>query len=340
MHRRLWNRLLVSGCLVAARPALALAPGRPLRILHVMSYHSPWRWTDGQLAGFKAGLGPVAAQFQVFQLDTKRHSSDAQMAERGRQALALVESWQPDLLYASDDDAQAHVTRHLLGGGLPLVFSGVNRDPAHYGFDRAPNVTGVIEHEHFVESVQLLKKVVPGLSRLVVVLDDAPMWDPVVERMRAATLPPGVQVVAWEVIRTFEQYKSRMSAYPDMADGVVPLGIFGFKDDAGRNLPYQDVLRWTAEHSRLPDLAFWVDRVHHGTLVAVTVSGYEQGLAAGRLAHQVLVQGRRPASLPIRPTMKGLPVISLARARRLGIAVRSEQLLAAQVINRYDWDPP
>jgi hypothetical protein len=28
-------------------------------------------------------------------------------------------------------------------------------------------------------------------------------------------------------------------------------------------VPYQEVLKWTAENSRLPDLGFWVDRVHY-----------------------------------------------------------------------------
>ena len=63
-------------------------------------------------------------------------------------------------------------------------------------------------------------------------------------------------------------------------------------------------------------------------------------LAAGRLARQILVEGKSPASLPIRATTKGLPVISLARAKKLGIAVRSEQLLAAQVIATFEWDKP
>jgi hypothetical protein len=69
------------GLCVAGR---AEPPRRPVRILHVMSYHAPWRWTDGQLAGFKEGLGDVDAQFRVFQMDTKRRSSPAGMGGRIR----------------------------------------------------------------------------------------------------------------------------------------------------------------------------------------------------------------------------------------------------------------
>ena len=166
-------------------------------------------------------------------------------------------------------------------------------------------------------------------------LEQAP--DLVVERMKAAKLPPDVGIVAWETIRTFDDYKRRVAAYPGMADAIALIGIFNFKDRAGKNVPYQDVLRWTAENSSLPDLGFWVDRVHHGTLVAITVSEYEQGLAAGRLARRVLVEGKSPRELPMLPTTKGLPVISLARARKLGLQVHSDLLLSAQIITRFEW---
>ena len=329
--------------LLCSAPAVAdvgVPPkGEPTRILHVMSYHTPWRWTEGQLEGFKLGLGDVKAEFKVFELDTKRHSEAAQRTERGKAARALVEQWAPHLIYTTDDDAQDLVTRHYLNTPIIQVFSGVNKTPESYGFDKANNVTGVVEHEHFAESVQLLKRIVPGMKRLVVVLDDAPMWGPVIERMKAAKLPPDVRIVGWETIRTFDEYKQRIKAYPEMADAIALIGIFNFKDGAGKNVPYQEVQRWTVENSSLPDLGFWVDRVHHGTLVAVTVSEREQGLAAGRLARQILVERKSPRDLPIAPTTKGAPVISLARANKLGLRIHSDLLLSTQVITRFEWDP-
>lgn len=323
-----------------AQQAMVDSPTTPPRIVHVMSYHSPWRWTDGQLDGFKAGLGDVGAEFRVVQMDAKNHSDNIAKEQRAREARALIDSWKPDLVYTTDDDAQEWITHHYLNTPIPLVFSGVNKAPEHYGFDRADNVTGVLEQEHFAESVRLLKSIVPGMKRLVVVLDDADMWGPVVQRMRAAKLPAGVQIVGWETIKTFAEYKRRMAAYPDIADAIALIGIFGFKDENGRNVPYQEVLKWTAENSRLPDLGFWVDRVHYGTLVAVTVSEREQGLAAGRLARRILLEQAKPASLPMLATTKGLPVISLARARKLGITLRTDQLLAAQIVTRFEWEKP
>jgi ABC-type uncharacterized transport system substrate-binding protein len=322
----------------ADTPSPGPAASKP-RILHVMSYHTPWRWTEGQLTGFKEALALPDADYRVFEMDTKRNNDSAWKEKKGKEARALADSWKPDLIFTSDDDAQEYFAKYYVNSDTKLVFSGVNKEPKAYGYDKANNVTGVLEHEHFAASVRLLRAVVPTVKRMVVVLDDSPMWDPVVVRMKESLSEiPDVKIVGWHTVRTFEEYKRKMAEFPATADAVALIGIFNFKGRDGKNVPYQDVLRWTAENSILPDLGFWIDRVHFGTLVAVTVSEREQGLAAGRLARAILVDGRSPSSLAMSPTTKGLPVISLARARKLGINVRSSQLLSAEVINKFQWE--
>lgn len=319
--------------------AQTAAPDKEFRILHIMSYHSPWRWTDWQLEGFQEEMKGVKAVYRTFQMDTKRDSQAERKEAKGREARALIESWKPDLVYSTDDDAQQYVVRHYVNGRLPFVFSGVNEDPARYGFPGSSNVTGVLEQEHFVESVRLLKRMAPKATRLALVFDDAAMWAPVRARIHAAMSQlPDMRIVADDTILSFADYKKKMRAYQDSADIVGTLGIFNLKDEHGRNVPYQEVQKWTVANSRLPDFAFWIDRIHFGTLAAMTVSEREQGRAAGRIARAILVDGRSPAGFPIRPTTKGLPVISLARARALGLNPEAELLLTAEVIPKFEWD--
>lgn len=312
---------------------------RSFKILHIMSYHSPWRWTDGQLEGFKEGMADARAEYKVFQMDTKRNSTPDAKERKGQEARALIESWKPDLVYTTDDDAQEFVAVHYLNKPLPFVFSGVNKDPATYGFSGSKNITGVLEHEHFVESVRLLRSVAPNVTRIAAVFDDAAMWAPVIVRMRERLAEiPEVQVVVWDTIKTWEEFQRKMNEYPGRADAVALLGVFNFKDAQGKNVSYQEVLRWTAQHSKLPDIGFWIDRVHFGTLAAVTVSEREQGLAAGRIARSILVEGRSPASFAMKPTLKGIPVLSLARANQLGLRIKSSVLLSSEVVKQYEWD--
>lgn len=327
--------LLAPGVLADTHPD----PRAAYKILHIMSHHSPWRWTDGQLQGFKDGLGDVAAEFQVFQMDAKRNSDPEDLEEKGREARALIEDWQPDLVYTTDDEAQQYVARYFVNDDTPFVFSGVNKDPQTYGLTGSRNHTGVMEHEHFVESVKLLQAIDPGIKRLAVVFDDAAMWLPVQQRMRDKLAQlPDVEIVAWDTILTFDAYQRKVAEYQDDADAIALIGIFSFKDEQGDNVPYQQVLQWTAEHSELPDFGFWIDRVHYGSLASVTVSEREQGLAAGRMARAILVEGQPPSAIPMAATTKGMPVISLARANRLGLRVKSSLLLSAQVIQEFEWE--
>ncbi|WP_205665085.1 ABC transporter substrate-binding protein [Caldimonas tepidiphila] len=336
---------LAAGCALGGAAAVhagsrdAAAGRRPWRILHVMSHHSPWRWTDGQLRGFQEAMRDVPAEYRVLQMDAKRRSAARDLERRGEEARALIGSWQPDLVYTSDDEAQQYLTRHYAGQDLPFVFSGVNRDPASHGIAGRRNIAGVLEHEHFVESVRLIQAMVPGVRRIAAVFDDSPHWEPVKRRMQEGLAQlPGVGFSAWDTITSFEDYQRRVLDYPERADAIALVGIFNFRDSQGANVPYQQVLRWTAEHSRLPDFAYWVDRVHFGTLAAFTVSEHEQGLAAGRIARAILLEGRSPGSFPMLPTKRGHAAISLARAERLGLRLRSGLLLSAEVIRGFEWD--
>lgn len=309
------------------------------KILHVMSYHSPWRWTDGQLKGFQEALRDLDIEYKVFQMDTKRNNSKEWKEKKGREARDLIDQWNPNLVYTTDDDVQEYVAKYYIDKHIPFVFSGVNKDPAIYGFTGSANITGIMEHELFTESVRLLKDIVPAVKRLAVVFDDASMWEPVRARMKEkASQLSEVNIVSWDTIETFTVYKQKIAEYQQTADAVAIIGIFNFKDEQGENVPYQEVLRWTAENSNLPDLGFWVDRVHYGTLCAVNVSEYEQGLAAGRIARSILVEKKSPSDFPMKPTAKGYPIVSLARANKLGINVKSGVLLTAEIIQRFEWD--
>jgi ABC-type uncharacterized transport system substrate-binding protein len=315
-------------------------PAPKFKVLHVMSYHSPWKWTDDQFNGFKSALKEADVEYKVIQMDTKNNSSEEWKQQVAQEAKEVIETWQPDLVYTNDDDAQKYIVQDYVGSDIPFVFSAVNADPAEYGFVGSPNVTGVLEHQHFVESVQLLKQIAPEVKKIAVVVDDSPFWNGVTQSMREeeSQLPADVEVVSYDLILTFEEYKQQIEEYQTTVDAIALLGVFNFKDESGENVPFQEVLKWTAENSHLPDFSFWKDRISHGTLSSVTVSGYEQGLAAGEIARDILVEGKSPVSIPMEPTIKGEPVISLARAKKLGLSIDSEILLAADIVEKFSWE--
>lgn len=312
---------------------------KKFKVLHIMSYDSSWVWNQDQLNGFKEALKDVDVEYQVFEMDTKRNSSPEWFEQVSQQAKELIDTWKPDLVYTNDDNAQEYVVKDYVNKDIPFVFSAVNASPEAYGFLGSTNVTGVLEQEHFVQTVRLLKKIDPNVKKIVAVFDDGPMWNPVRARMKnKQDQLPDVEFISFDVIATFEEFKQKMTEYQTTADAVALVGIFRFKDENGKNVPYQEVLRWTAENSKLPDFAFWEDRISYGTLCSVTVSGYEQGLAAGKIARDILVEGKSPSDFAMEPTLKGEPVVSLARANKLGIKIPSDILLAAEVVKTFEWE--
>ena len=329
--------------LLAVLPALCAAPAAlraaPWRLLHVMSFESPWRWTDGQWAGFREALADPAIETEVFQMDVKRHTSADAKAERGRLALERIRDWKPDLVYLSDDDAVSQVARPLAGTALPLVFSGVNRTLDEHGLAGAPNVTGVLEREHVAETLRLLRAAAPRVRRIAVLSDGASYWDAVISRVRERLpLVQGVELARVDRVTRFAEYRQRLARYPGEVDAVLQLGILTLAGDDGATVSHAQVQRWVVENVQLPDASFWIDRVHHGTLASMTVSELEQGRAAGRLARAILHEGRSPLSLPVQPTSKGRPALCLPRARALGLPLDASLLLSSEVVRRYAWE--
>jgi ABC-type uncharacterized transport system substrate-binding protein len=322
---------------ITARRPIELS--RKFKIVHVMSYHSPWEWTDQQFRGFKEALGDLDVEYKVVQMDTKRQSSEQWKLKVAAEARELIDTWKPDLVFTGDDNAQQYVAKYYVNTDIPFVFCAVNNDPADYGFVGSKNVTGVLEQLHFEQTIRLLKQLVPTVHEIVIITDPGKMWPPIIQTMKQSEskLPQDVEILGYYVLNTFEEYKKMVKNCQSEVDAIGMLGVFEFKDEKGVNVPLEQVQRWTIENSNLPDFAFWKDRVDKGTLCAVTVSGFEQGRAAGKIARSILTESRSPASFQMKPTEKGVPIVSLARAKKLNINPSSSVLLTAEVVTEFNW---
>jgi ABC-type uncharacterized transport system substrate-binding protein len=339
-NRLIRHRVIVSIVIFCLAHGVRARAATPYKVLHVMSYDAGWIWAKEQLQGFQYALQGLPVEYAVIEMQSKQNSSPEWVDAIRAQVREKIAVWQPDLLFTSDDAAQAEVARAYVNTALPIVFSGVNAAPESYGFVGSPNVAGVIEHEHFVASIRLLQAIQPTVKRIAMLTDPNPMWQPVIARMQANQAQlTDVTVVAWDTVTTYRDYQAKILAYQTTVDAIGFLGIFEFRDAYGAHMPYQEVAQWTATHSALPDFSFWSDRITYGTLCAVTVSGYEQGLAAGQIARGILSAGRSPASYPMLPTVKGQPMISLARAQKLGLTIDSELLLNAEIVTTFGWEP-
>jgi ABC-type uncharacterized transport system substrate-binding protein len=310
------------------------------KILHIMSYNSPWQWTDDQLKGFKEVFNDLAPIYRIYQMNMKVKSSPEEIKQSADEASKIIDEWQPDIVYLSDDGALEHVATKYINSKIPFVFSGVNAEPMKYGINNASNITGVLEREHFTQSIKLLKEIAPWIKNITVIADDDPAWLPVMERYKELVKSEltYINFSSWNIIKTYSDYQSKVKELSSSDNALCIIGWFTFKKADGRNATELEVAKWTAENSMLPDVTFWKDRVSKGTLCAIYISAYEQGHSAGILARKILTENVSPSALPIEPTLKGKPVINLARAKKLNLNIKSSLLLSTDIIEKYVWE--
>jgi hypothetical protein len=78
-------------------------------------------------------------------MDTKRNKSVAFKQSAAIAVKREIETWQPDVVIVSDDNAAKYVVeQYYRDANTPFVFSGVNWTVKEYGFPYS-NVTGIIE---------------------------------------------------------------------------------------------------------------------------------------------------------------------------------------------------
>ncbi len=126
------------------------------KCLLVMSYHSGYAWNDGIEAGVEQTL-MSKCQLKKFYMDTKRNTDTAFAKKMAIQAKLLIESYQPDIVIAADDNASRYLVQpYYKDSYLPFVFCGINWTAEVYGYPYS-NVTGMVEVAPIIPLLSIIK---------------------------------------------------------------------------------------------------------------------------------------------------------------------------------------
>ncbi len=151
------------------------------RVLIVHSYDEGFGWTREQQRGIVEGLQQSGfrngenAAIETFLMDTRiTYTSPEQIADRADEALQLIDTFRPDLVFVTDDVALQHVAvayrEQHPADGPAFVFSGVNGDPTTLptiGSLARPGgrITGTLKRIPFLARSARRKRSFPTLSR-------------------------------------------------------------------------------------------------------------------------------------------------------------------------------
>ena len=129
------------------------------KVLYIDSYHAEYIWSRDITAGVRSVLNPRKdIELKIFRMDTKRNMGEADKKNAAQKARELIESWRPDVVIASDDNASKYlIAPYYKNAKLPFVFCGLNWDAAIYGFP-ADNITGMVEVAMLEPTIDTLKR--------------------------------------------------------------------------------------------------------------------------------------------------------------------------------------
>ncbi|GFM38622.1 ABC transporter substrate-binding protein [Desulfovibrio psychrotolerans] len=288
-------------------------------------------------AGFEPGRNLAV---QAFAMDTRRvNTTPERMRTQARLALEDIARFSPDVLITLDDDAFRTVGLQVANTPLPVVFSGLNGRPESYS-QQVPwlesrnrpghNITGVLEKLHTLTALKVHRKILGQLTTVYVIADSTITGAASVEQVREELqAEPNDFLWTLSVTDSWEDYQRhiRGACANPRVDLLYPLAL-QLKDAAGRVYTAPEILRWTTQVCRKPDLAVNYSFVEHGLMGGVGVDFEYMGWQAGSMAARIL-SGESAGEMPMQEAQRYALVFNMARVRELGIEIPQDILLAA-----------
>jgi putative ABC transport system substrate-binding protein len=213
----------------------------------------------------------------------------------------------------------------------PIVFAEAVGDPVKLGFVRSfarpgGNMTGVstLAIELNSKRLELFKELVPGLKRVLVVLDPTDVDGVAALHVyREAARQLGIQLVERTPRSQEEAREVIAQARRPEVDGIVVTPSMAL------NIP--GALLDAAVRHQVPTMfnaTFWVER---GALAGYGPDFYESGRQAARLVFKIL-KGEKPEGIPVETNPRIEFAINLKAARGLNLKIDQALLLRADRI--------
>ena len=318
----LFATIFLCGCYAAEATAEGpvVEAHRGKKVLWVNSYHEGYTWVDGIGRGIRKGFAGSGVELKVWHMDTLRNRSEVYGQQAGTLARKVVEEYHPDVVIASDDNAQRFlVGPYLMGSNLPVIFCGVNRYPREYGYP-APNVTGMHEIDFIAD---LFKQIRPfaGGDRIGMIACQRETDQIIADDYKRHVFGERLKVY---LVKTFKEAFLRAQQEMDILCLPNNAGIEGWQNEVAET--------FIIEHIRIPTggLNPWMTPFVIFNLAKIPE---EQGEFAAAAALRIL-SGSRPEDIPVVQNREVRLTVNLKMAQAAGIVLPVSLLQTAEVIGQ------
>ncbi|MCP4108630.1 MAG: hypothetical protein GY749_24290 [Desulfobacteraceae bacterium] len=287
---------------------LFCSTGHAEKILYVDSYHAGYSWSDDITKGIKSVLDGKNVELRIVRMDTKRNKSEEFKKEAALKVKGLIESWKPDAVIASDDNASKYlIAPYFKNAEIPFVFCGVNWNADVYGFS-AGNVTGMVEVALVPQVIDTLKPYSKG-SKIGIIASDT-----LSERKNAENMKKKFNIVFEEerYAETYDDFRKKFTELQNKCDILLLLeckSVTGFD--------HEKMVEFVEKNTHIPTGAM---QSYLASYAMITYSkiGEEQGEWAALTALDIL-GGKSPKDIPIAANKKGKIYLQMRIAKNLGI---------------------
>lgn len=292
------------------------------KVLYVDSYHAEYMWSSDITAGVKSVLvGREDVELKIFHMDTKRRQSERYKKEAALKAKQVIDSWKPDVVIASDDNASKYLIEpYFKGSDLPFVFCGLNWDASIYGFP-TKNVTGMTEVALYQPTINALRKFAKG-NRIGYLASDT-----VSERKELHNIEKKFNAkFNVRFAKTFSELKQAFLNLQKETDMILIQECRSVK-----NFNHEEMVEFVKENTRVPTGAMQKYLTHYALLTFSKI-GEEQGEYAARIALEILA-GKSPQKIPVVANKKAKTYLNMKIAKKLGIKFPMELIQNAHLIS-------
>jgi ABC-type uncharacterized transport system substrate-binding protein len=313
------------------------------RVLILQSYDPDYPWTRDINTGLRRVLdGKKDWAIRWYYMDTKRQPWPEYKRNIGIVVRRMVDAWRPDVIIAVDDDAQEYVGKYYCNDPhIKIIFSGVNLGTESYGYDKARNVTGLLERQPLAD----VKDAILAYARLrgraeelrIAFIDDQSETVRGDEsRIRTFPWAP-LRLVSSELVSDFEAYQRAVRKAQKDADIILTSVYRGLqRSPTNRSLvPPTEVVKWVNENATIPMIGSTSFHAEDGGMLAIGTSPFEQGEVPAKLAMEILDQGRKPSELPVQESRQFVVAMRQREIARRDFRLPRVYEAAARSVNKF-----
>lgn len=268
-------------------------------ILILNSYHKGLQWTDDIEKGIKEVLGKEIANIDIAYeyMDLKRHSDPVALHDIRSYLKKKYIDTNFDAVIVTDDHAYQFTLdyNHQLFNKTPIIFCGLNYyDEATH--QKHENMTGVVEKNHYQETLDLALQLHPNTQRVIVINDTTLTGQK--NRLHMEKLLPQYKGRArfefWSDVNmtTIQKDVSKLQR-----GDIIYLLSFN-QDKSYNNFTYTESIQLIAEKAQVPIYGLWDFYLNHGLFGGKLTSGIVQGKHVGNIIKRIL-GGTTPKEIPV-----------------------------------------